>query len=362
MEQNSRIAHFYARWRRITLNTYWLALILSLLGSGFNILLYPIGDVRRQDPSLFLIVTIVQVLTVLAAEVTLRYLQRYFTEAMIVYGAVLAATLCIVNKEPGIMFLLILPILIPTFIAQHNRTLFSLLTALVTYVLLLLFHEGIRMRTSMNEVILLVCVMVSFAFITVGVHKRGSELLNILLSSIREKQEIERIAKQDALTGLSNHRSFHETLDQHIEEYGRAPYPLYLLLFDLDSFKKVNDAFGHLAGDMALRYVSRVLQDVLNENTAAFRYGGEEFAVLISHRSPADVVRIANRLREEIAKQAHPELDGGHVTVSIGVSRYRHGIHKEDLFAEADACLYEAKRTGKNKVIAQMDENGSRFE
>lgn len=351
MEQNSRIANFNARWRRISLNTYWLVLLLTCVCSGLNILLLPIGDPHRQDPHLYVIFTLLQFVIVGAAELTLRFLQRYFIEIMILFGAIIAAMICILNTDPGIMFVLILPMLVPTFLGQHNKTVLSLITALLTYLLLLLFNENIKMRTDVNEVILYVCLMVSFAFVTVGVHKRGSELLDILLSSIKEKQEIERIAKLDPLTGLSNHRSFHENLDRHIEAYAHRPYPLYLLLFDLDSFKKVNDTYGHLVGDMALRYVSRILQDELQENAAAFRYGGEEFAVLVSHCSQADVLRVANQIRKEIAKQAHPELDGGHLTVSIGVSQYRQGINKEELFAEADVCLYEAKRTGKNQVI-----------
>lgn len=356
MESNHRISDFNARWRRLSLNTYWLVLMLSCVGSGLNILLLPIEDAYRQDPHTLLIVTLVQIVLIATAEWTLRYQKQFFMDMMIVLGAMLAATLCIVNKEPGILFVLVLPILVPTFLGQQqNRTLFSLAASLVTYFLLVLFHETIRMRTSPNEVILIVSLMVSFAFITVGVHKRGSELLEILLSSIREKQEFERVSKLDALTGLSNHRNFHETLERHLDEYDSSPFPLYLLLLDLDSFKKVNDTYGHLAGDLALKYVAGVLQTALTDQAAAFRYGGEEFAVLLTHCSPSEAARFADQIREEIAKQAHPELGGGHLSVSIGVSRYRPELHKEELFAEADACLYEAKHTGKNKVVVHKD-------
>ena len=121
-----------------------------------------------------------------------------------------------------------------------------------------------------------------------------------------------------------------------------------LMMLDVDEFKSYNDAFGHLAGDAALRIVAQVLQDILRGADVAARYGGEEFAVLLPQTTSVEAAAIAERLRQRIE---HTEFPRRQVTVSIGIAAISNELDTPaDLIGAADHALYEAKNHGRNKV------------
>ena len=168
--------------------------------------------------------------------------------------------------------------------------------------------------------------------------------------------ELQRLAIEDGLTGLANHRRFREVLALEWNRSAREGAPLSLLLLDVDHFKLYNDTFGHPAGDACLRAVGGVLQDAVRRGTdLAARYGGEEFAVVLPG-TPADgAPRVAEAIRAHVAALgvAHPRSSAApHVTVSIGVATAALGgfTSPEELVARADAALYRAKAEGRNRV------------
>jgi diguanylate cyclase (GGDEF)-like protein len=173
------------------------------------------------------------------------------------------------------------------------------------------------------------------------------------LDNVRLHLEADRKATTDLLTGLANHGKFQQTLSHEMEDARRYQYPVGLILFDLDNFKRVNDTYGHLQGDAVLRGVARVLAQSTREGDTAARYGGEEMALILPHTDLEGSYAIAERVRSEIEDMAIAMVDGSgelRVTASIGVSAAVDG-EKDDLIAEADAALYTAKRTGKNRVV-----------
>ena len=160
-------------------------------------------------------------------------------------------------------------------------------------------------------------------------------------------QQVQRLAETDGLTGLANRRTFEATLERELSRAARSGEPVTLVMVDVDHFKKLNDTFGHQAGDEVLGLVSGVLAKACRDFDTAARYGGEEFAVILPACSSAESLVVAERLRESIAA-----IDTvTEVTASAGVATFpAHASDPEGLINAADEALYESKRAGRNRV------------
>jgi two-component system, cell cycle response regulator len=171
----------------------------------------------------------------------------------------------------------------------------------------------------------------------------------LALRNARLLLEVQQLASADALTGLANRRTFENTLHREVARAVRTGEELSLLLVDVDHFKQVNDRHGHPMGDAVLRYVGRVLATLGREVDLPARYGGEEFAVILPACPPDEAVRVAERLRAGIAGDNSPVR----ITASVGVAAVpRNASTAEALVQAADAALYEAKQTGRNRTVA----------
>lgn len=158
-------------------------------------------------------------------------------------------------------------------------------------------------------------------------------------------EHLDTKAHRDALTGLYNRRAGEELLQSAVHEQ-----VIFLLMLDIDHFKSVNDTFGHAAGDVVLRATASVAQTSLREQDVAIRWGGEEFICLVRAETLQEAERAANRIRTRVADLVQ-RPDGTPVTMSIGVCRL---VADPDVsFAAADDALYEAKRSGRNRVITR---------
>ncbi len=167
-------------------------------------------------------------------------------------------------------------------------------------------------------------------------------------------EEILQLARTDGLTGLNNHRTFHEELDVELKRARRFSNHLSLLLIDIDFFKKYNDTYGHQGGDTALKDLAAIFKKNLRGIDSAARYGGEEFTVILPETTLNGALKTAERIREETG--LHPFMMSAretYLTVSIGVSVFpEDAMNKEDLIKTADDALYMAKRLGRNKVVS----------
>lgn len=158
-------------------------------------------------------------------------------------------------------------------------------------------------------------------------------------------------ARFDALTTLYNRATFMDSLQEEITRMSSVGGELSLLLIDIDDFKKINDVYGHLAGDAVLSSLGQLLRGLLRGEDIAARYGGEEFAVLASYTSVQQAMRIAEKVRDKVA--AHPLGDLPSISVSIGCASYRLGEPPDSFIQRADLALYDAKKDGKNRVRAR---------
>ncbi len=158
-------------------------------------------------------------------------------------------------------------------------------------------------------------------------------------------------ATLDALTNLNNRRQFETRLGQEISITKRQNNPLCAMMIDIDFFKKVNDTYGHAAGDEVLRTVASIIKEQLRESDIPARYGGEEFAVLLPFTKIEEAQIVGERLR--CAVEAHPvKVENAEiaVTISMGLAEYNRVETGEELFERADKALYEAKKNGRNQV------------
>ena len=167
------------------------------------------------------------------------------------------------------------------------------------------------------------------------------------------KQEMERLAHTDFLTGLANRREFMRRLTEETERVQRGGRPMSVLLLDMDSFKRVNDMHGHDVGDIVLRVIASVTQEIKRISDVAARIGGEEFAMLLPDTDRDGAMKLAQRWRSTINEQKITDARGGEiqVTASIGIATMSHsdrGI--EQILTHADRALYRAKDAGKNRV------------
>jgi diguanylate cyclase (GGDEF)-like protein len=172
--------------------------------------------------------------------------------------------------------------------------------------------------------------------------------------ALRESEErYRRLSLTDSLTGLFNSRYLHQVLLEELERSQRYERPLSLLVLDCDNFKKINDTFGHLEGDKVLQSLAGVINHCLRRTDSAYRYGGEEFVVVLPETAGPAARVLADRLRAMFAAQEVVAADGQVIrcTVSIGVAECGPSEFKESLIRRADEASYEAKRLGKNCVV-----------
>jgi diguanylate cyclase len=176
------------------------------------------------------------------------------------------------------------------------------------------------------------------------------------------QQSLEAIRAEsltDPLTGLGNRKYFDRSIDSAVQNALASGEPLSLLMFDIDHFKSFNDSYGHLTGDQVLRLVGMSLRQTIKGQDITARYGGEEFAVVLPNTALRQALTVADHIRRAVmAKELKKKSTGeilGRVTISVGVSMLKPDDDTDSLIERADACLYAAKRNGRNRVVCEAD-------
>lgn len=179
---------------------------------------------------------------------------------------------------------------------------------------------------------------------------RTRQLVDLKLTMDRLRAEADR----DYLTGLANRRRFRTALGKEVERWRRYSVPCSLLLVDIDFMKKINDTYGHSAGDCVIRHVASALVELSRDNDTAARLGGEEFALLLAGADDVRAAAAAERLRQVVNSSP---VDGvGTVTVSLGMAACpAHAVSERTLYGASDAALYKAKEAGRNRTaVAEL--------
>jgi diguanylate cyclase (GGDEF)-like protein len=180
--------------------------------------------------------------------------------------------------------------------------------------------------------------------------KRFGDAAALALDNAQIRARLEHQAQTDPLTGLYNHRSFHERLRAALTNASRSHDKVSVLMLDIDDFKRVNDVYGHGAGDEILRSLADGLKGVVRASDVVCRLGGEEFAIVMVSRNGADAERLARRLVDHVASAAFEPA--GRITISVGLARGpEHAMNPRELIACAEAAMMTAKARGKNQIV-----------
>lgn len=178
-----------------------------------------------------------------------------------------------------------------------------------------------------------------------------SQLVGASIGNIKLFERIQRQATTDGLTGLANHKTFYETLEKELWRTRRYGGQISLIMVDIDSLKKINDAYGHRAGDKVISEISKKIRACIRQSDTAARYGGDEFAVILPNTSLADAVVAAERMVDSVSESPIMwKKEQIALSISVGVGEYDSESSPEDITSRSDQALYMAKQAGKNTV------------
>ncbi|MFZ5945921.1 MAG: GGDEF domain-containing protein [Bacillota bacterium] len=252
-----------------------------------------------------------------------------------------------------LVFILIQTLRFPRF----HATVFALTTSVIYLGILSFYKKPASILTG--EVLINIAFFYLFAFIINEVVKEINSLVNqvsLAQSQLKEKNErLREMAQKDLMTDLLNHKTFHEIFHSlQRQQYSENRVNFCLAMLDIDNFKQINDSCGHPAGDYVLIEVSKIIKGEIRSKDIAARYGGEEFAIIFTDTNLAEGVKICERIRRKVLEREF-NFDNNKLTITISG-----GVSSNDLYLDCDdsyfiQCvddmLYEAKQTGKNKII-----------
>jgi diguanylate cyclase len=182
-------------------------------------------------------------------------------------------------------------------------------------------------------------------------RSHAEEAQNRIQALERELEEVSSLVREDQLTGALNRRGMEEAFVKELARVNRMGAPFSVSLLDIDHFKRLNDALGHQAGDQALVHLAGVVRQLLRPTDSLARYGGEEFLVMLPNTDTEDAMKIMQRVQRELTKQYFlHENQRVLITFSAGVAQLQPGEGQADLIKRADAAMYRAKTSGRNRV------------
>lgn len=254
-----------------------------------------------------------------------------------------AVNICIFSNLKYMMITVFFPIIIAP--VYRKKKLIFLQVALSLGILLFSelyyvpFHPVVPQETVFVDVIVMLLLFYA--------------MVRFELEVITSSDMLDMQSSKDSLTHLFNHETFYETLDGYMTRYLQTKETFSIIIADIDNFKKVNDTYGHTFGDEVIKKVTEVLLRTKGTKDLCARYGGEEFAIIMPNKGISDAILQAEKIRKEFEKAELQTEDGSmhRFTISLGVAEYNREYKTASAFFEvADRALYEAKRTGKNRV------------
>ncbi len=210
---------------------------------------------------------------------------------------------------------------------------------------------------TIEMVVALVTILVAF-FTSREFLKYQIRKIEILTEVHEKEVRLQAALDRDVKTGLYSSTYFNNALDKAVRE---QPETLYIMILDIDDFKRVNDRFGHVNGDVVLLRLADLMRDYFREDECPSRFGGEEFTAIIRTGTMEELVRRCDAFRQEFSAQTYP-FTSEPITFSIGIASLKAGWETNKFFDYADAALYQAKKQGKNCICKWddlMDPNGS---
>ncbi|MDH6370813.1 diguanylate cyclase (GGDEF)-like protein [Paenibacillus sp. PastF-3] len=350
-------------WNRVLLNAFWIILIVDLSIHMFvsQCLWGQHSDTLTRGE--FITQSLIPDSVILTLIFILEFIYRWkpeWSELAITVASHLFALLIIINLNDELYvksLIMLLPLLVSMIYMKSSYMIASSAVCLL-YTIILFIKASNHGYVPIAQTIIIVLIFASTALAGFAVIGRGRDLMRSLENSVKSEQELriqniimDRLSKIDPLTDLYNHKTFHEYLGWLIDHQQSNPFPMQLAVMDIDNFKKVNDSYGHSVGDIVLQKVAAILLEHVGPDDFAARFGGEEFVVILTSKTLDHSHEIMKHIITSISDTPFAEMNDKNVTVSIGMHDFIGTDSKNSTFQKADDALYEAKNTGKNKIV-----------
>ncbi|WP_090896836.1 MULTISPECIES: diguanylate cyclase [unclassified Paenibacillus] len=352
----------HSKWIKKMLRAYWVVVLTHVV---IQIGCFLFLDYDRTPEDFMIHVLFLPTLASAFAILIASWVERRFSffsfYSMSMASTVIAWTIIRVNYDIRIILAIcLLPIFASVLFFNKRRVWTVCLMQMIGYIIVLC-DPDYRLYLSSFDMVSIPAFLIVGTYVAQLIVTSGVEVLDDLQASMLAKQDLivrnaimTKQSKTDGLTNLYNQSSFKDYYEKAFE-YANNGMSLHLALIDIDNFKSINDTYGHRVGDAILERVSLVIQENITSSDIAARYGGEEFALLMFEQPFEQAYALVEQIRKKIARLVHKELEGAYITVSVGLKSYSAHLSKDKLFEEVDACLYAAKRTGKNKTMTSLD-------
>jgi diguanylate cyclase (GGDEF)-like protein len=347
-------------WSRRILNTYWAIVLLQALGQSLVLLFFEYtGSPLSFLINLILIPSGSMSLVLGLTEWMLRRYIAYFIYVLLISGTFISMMIVISNGDVRVIpAVFLITIFVSAVYFRAKLVIYTTALQFLSFFLVCLISDEFFNRQSDFDLLATPIVFIGGAFIAWAITVRGNENISDLEMMMLDKYNLlvlndiyQRQARTDALTGLDNHTAFQEAFDMAVQSANEGKTQFNLALLDIDNFKSINDTYGHQTGNIVLIRIAEVIRRAVSPSDVVARYGGEEFVLLLNGLSGEEAIRTMEQIRAEVAALVIPEITGRVITISSGLKRHDPGESKEHLFEQTDAWLYEAKSSGKNRVV-----------
>lgn len=353
------------KWNKILNIAMWIMfLVLFILEAIFMVLYWK--DVliyRYTNYEYFISFLVIPSITILSTIILSTIIQKFVAKRyhIMIESWVIIITFVIIVTETiafhygiSVIFILYaLPIIASLVYDNLKMLIVSFVSSLIAYMVVLAYiYENIPaddFSHSLTDVLCCLAILGALFALCCFVLSRARELINTAVKETELCSQLSHEVTLDPLTRIYNHATFYQYLDNFIENYKKDDKRKFsLILIDIDNFKIINDTYGHIVGDQVLLCLVNCIKAKLNDHDYAFRYGGEEFAVLTSN--PKHAITLAENIRNEFEQSIYPDIPHK-ITISLGLCTYEHNYtSKVEFFATTDKALYHAKHSGKNRV------------
>ncbi|MFD2670762.1 GGDEF domain-containing protein [Marinicrinis sediminis] len=355
------------RWNEIVISCFWLVLFFYVIGQVTVLILSVQLDRAEFELQNYLIYhmlipdLLVLILTI-SAQLLVRVKPVGSELGILILGTLVSYTIFsfMSGDIHGGQVILALPIITSILYFNKAHLLYSAIVNISYFIIKYIFFTPANGNVTPYEFVVSLLMLSGIALIGFGVIARGIEMWKLLEDSKKTEQDLmvrsiilDKLTKTDALTGLYNHKTFHEYMENLIEQSDSYPLPLQLCILDIDNFKKVNDTYGHKVGDTVLKHVAKVLEEGTTQDDVVSRYGGEEFAIIFTGKTLEQSRILLEEIRQTLEQLTYEELEGRSITVSGGLSDRDATESKDQWFVRTDDLLYEAKRSGKNRIVTE---------
>lgn len=370
MYKNSLDVIEFEKWNRKILNVFWLIIIIATIT---EIIVFFLVPVKRGCGSFSYFMsyvlkpTLFNIVLLSITELAYKFIKDKFKEfskyLIIIAATLLACNLVYIHYSVSVIYVVfIFPIMLSVYYGSKRIAFFSLTINLISYLLMVLLYLPTKSIENTIHTTTDICTTIAFIISTLlliySFINRSKEIIKSFIDIHESEQELtiktfimEFNSKIEPVTGLYNHKTFYEYLENLIEQSENFQFPISLAVLDIDNFKRVNDTYGHSLGDDVIKTLAEVIKSYIGTDDYASRYGGEEFAIIFTDRDKYKTLEIMEIIRTKFNSITINGMKDERFSVSIGVSEHHKGMSKHTLFTNADKALYKAKKTGKNKTI-----------